>query len=34
MLRHGIRTSEHSTDVTEKWKEAGNENEPAAISDK
>jgi hypothetical protein len=34
VLRHGIRTSKHGTDVAEKWQKASNENEPAAISDK
>jgi hypothetical protein len=34
MLRHGIRTSKHGSDVAEKREKPSNENEPAPISHK
>jgi len=34
MLRHGIRTSKHGSDVAEKWEKPSNENEPAPIPHK
>jgi hypothetical protein len=34
MLRHGIRTSKHGSDVAQKWQKPSNENEPGAIPQK